>query len=222
MISVLLCDDQHLVRSGFRMILETEPDIHVVGEASDGREVVAMARRVEPDVVLMDVQMPNMDGLEATARVTALDEPPKVLILTTFERDDYVFSSLRAGASGFLLKNAPPEQLVDAVRVIAAGDALLAPSITRRLIREFANRPVTSGRDEQRLAVLTEREREITSLVAEGLSNDEIAHRLTISPATARTHVSRAITKLGARDRAQLVVLAYQTGLAASNSPHGR
>lgn len=212
MISVLLCDDQHLVRSGFRMILETEPDIHVVGEASDGREVVAMARRVEPDVVLMDVQMPNMDGLEATARVTALDDPPKVLILTTFERDDYVFSSLRAGASGFILKNAPPEQLVDAVRVIAGGEALLAPSVTRRIIEEFAHRPVAAASAAD-LAHLTEREVEVLRIVAEGLTNGEIAQRLFVGEATVKSHVSSVLTKLGLRDRVQAVVFAYEHGL---------
>ena len=212
MISLLLCDDQQLVRSGFRMILETEPDLHVVGEAEDGRRAVSLARQLEPDVVLMDVQMPEMDGIEATGRLVALPVPPRVLILTTFERDDYVFGALRQGASGFLLKNAPPEQLVDAVRVVAAGEALLAPSVTRRLIEEFAHRPppVAATPDLQRL---TEREVEVLRLVAQGCTNAEIAGQLYVGEATVKTHVSSVLAKLGLRDRVQAVVYAYEHGV---------
>ncbi|CAN5793773.1 response regulator transcription factor [soil metagenome] len=212
MISLLLCDDQHLVRSGFRMILETEPDLHVVGEAADGREAIRLTRDRAPDVVLMDVQMPIMDGLEATGALMALELPPRVLILTTFERDDYVFTALRNGASGFILKNAPPEQLIAAVRVVAAGDALLAPSVTRRIVEEFARRPAAPASADE-VGRLTGREVEVLTEVAAGLTNAEIADRLHVGEATVKSHVSAMLTKLGLRDRVQAVVWAYERGI---------
>ncbi|HEV2890186.1 MAG TPA: response regulator transcription factor [Frankiaceae bacterium] len=215
MIRVALADDQPLVRAGFRLLLDAEDGIEVVGEAGDGEAAVALVRDVRPDVVLMDVRMPGVDGLEAT-RLIAGDPDladVRVLVLTTFELDEYVFEALRLGASGFLVKHTQPEDLVRAVREVAAGEALLSPSVTRRLIREFASRPVRPDTTPPSMAVLTEREREIVALVAHGLTNDEIAAELVLSPATARTHVSRAMGKLGARDRAQLVVFAYQSGL---------
>lgn len=216
MIRVLIADDQPLVRAGLRVLFEGEQDIGVAGEAANGEETLSLARLVRPDVVLMDIRMPILDGLEATRRIAAEEElaAVKVLILTTFESDEYVFEAVRAGASGFLLKDAEPTELLHAVRVVAAGDALLSPSVTRRLITRFAAAPEHDHSPPEQLAVLTEREREIMALVATGLSNDEIAALLTISPKTAKTHVSRAMLKLGARDRAQLVVLAYQSGLA--------
>ena len=200
------------MRSGFRLILETEPDLQIVGEAGDGHEAVRLARERAPDVVLMDVQMPRMDGLEATTRLMALAAPPRVLVLTTFERDDYVFSALRNGASGFILKNAPPEQLLDAVRVVAAGDALLAPSATRRLIEEFARRPAaaTAARE---LPQLTGRELEVLTAVAGDLTNAEIADHLHVGEATVKSHVSSLLGKLGLRDRVQAVVFAYEHGV---------
>jgi DNA-binding NarL/FixJ family response regulator len=214
-ISVLLVDDQAMVRAGFRMILEAEDDIVVVGEASDGDQGVVVARQMRPDVVLMDVQMPRMDGLEATGRI--VQEPgltSRVVILTTFERDDYVFEALRAGASGFLLKNAPPEDLVHAVRVVAAGDALLAPSVTRRVIEEYSRRPPPrSNSNGDDLHRLTEREREVLSLLATGKSNSELAAHLYLGEGTIKTHVSNVLTKLGLRDRMQAVVFAYESGL---------
>ncbi len=212
MISLLLCDDQHLVRSGFRMIVETESDLHVVGEAENGRAAVSMTRQLAPDVVLMDVQMPEMDGLKATAKLMELADPPKVIILTTFERDDYVFAALRNGASGFILKNAPPEQLIEAVRVVAAGNALLAPSVTRRIVEEFARRPAPAAKADE-LDRLTEREIEVLRVIAEGLANSEIAKRLFVSETTVKSHVSSVLTKLGLRDRVQAVVYAYENGL---------
>jgi DNA-binding NarL/FixJ family response regulator len=215
MIRVVLADDQDLVRAGFRSLLETEDGIEVVGDASNGTEAVELARAMRPDVVLMDIRMPEVDGLEATRRITA--DPNlsavKVLILTTFEVDEYVFEALRAGASGFLVKHTQPAELVRAVRVVAEGEALLSPGITRRLIAEFTSLSARTGTAPVEVAFLTEREREVVALVAEGLSNDEIAAALAVRPATARTHVSRAIVKVGARDRAQLVVFAYQSGL---------
>ncbi|XVU27651.1 response regulator [Actinoplanes sp. CA-054009] len=216
MISVLLADDQLLVRAGFRALLNAEPDIRIVGEAADGLEAVKLAQQTRPDVVLMDIRMPGVDGLEATRRIAA--EPGladvRVVILTTFELDEYVFEALRSGASGFLVKDTEPVELIRAVRAVAAGDALLSPSVTRRVIGEFAGG--SRGRQATPPAALdqlTDREREVLVLVAEGLSNDEIAARLVISPATAKTHVSRTMIKLGARDRAQLVVYAYEAGL---------
>jgi DNA-binding NarL/FixJ family response regulator len=215
-ISVLLADDQALVRAGFRALLNAEPDIEVVAEAADGLEAVRLAKQTRPDVVLMDIRMPGVDGLEATRRVVA--DPAlantRVVILTTFELDEYVFEALRTGASGFLVKDTEPVELLRGVRAVAAGDALLSPSVTRRVIGEFAapgrGRTATPPHE---LDQLTDREREVMVLVAEGLSNDEIAARLVISPATAKTHVSRTMVKLGARDRAQLVVYAYEAGL---------
>ena len=220
MIRVLVADDQTLVRAGFRVLVESAPDLEVVGEAGDGVEAVELARRELPDVVLMDIRMPVMDGLEATRRTVALDraEGIRVLVLTTFDLDEYVYEALRAGASGFLLKDTPPADLLAAIRVVAAGDALLAPSVTRRLIAEFARRPEPSAVTPAALAALTDREREVLALVARGLSNAEIAELLVVSGATAKTHVSRVLAKLGARDRAQLVMLAYETGLVTPGS----
>lgn len=212
---VLIVDDQALVRAGFHVLLDSADDLDVIGEASNGAEAVTMCAELLPDVVLMDVRMPEMDGLEATRRILEADPSGTVhvLVLTTFDADEYVYEALRAGASGFLLKDTEPEQLLDAVRVISRGEALLAPSVTRRLIREFAARPEVRKAHPDALSVLTERELEVMSLVAQGLSNDEIAAKLFISPMTSKTHVSRVMMKLGARDRAQLVVLAYETAL---------
>jgi len=213
-IKVLLADDQALVRAGFHALLNRAEDIEVIGEAADGAEAVELARRTKPDVVLMDVRMPRLDGIAATAELCADPQlaGTKVIVITTFELDEYVHSALRAGASGFLLKDVEPDELRRAVRVVAGGEALLAPSVTRRLIAEFTRR-ARSSEQEARLALLTEREREVVALVGKGLSNDELAGELFISPATAKTHVSHAMTKLGARDRAQLVVFAYESGL---------
>jgi DNA-binding NarL/FixJ family response regulator len=218
-IRVLLVDDQALVRGGFKALLGSDPEIEIVGEAGNGMEAVEAARREKPDVVLMDVRMPEMDGLEATRRILSGDgsEDTKVLVLTTFDLDEYVYEGLRAGASGFVLKDIEPAELIQAVHVIARGEALLAPSITRRLIHEFASRrrpqtAVASGR----LAELTDREREVLVLIARGMNNDEIAEELVISPATSKTHVSRIMSKLEARDRAQLVVIAYESGLVST------
>ena len=212
-IGVLLADDQAMVRGGFRMILESEPDITVVGEAADGEQAVASARRLRPDVVMMDIQMPGGDGLKATRRITEDAELHcRVVILTTFERDEYVFEALQAGASGFLIKNAPPEELLNAVRVVAAGDALLAPSVTRRIIEQFARRPARPGVG-VRMDSLTQREREVLVLLARGRSNAELAAELFVTEGTIKTHVSSLLMKLGLRDRVQAVVLAYESGL---------
>ncbi|MEV0161912.1 LuxR family two component transcriptional regulator [Nonomuraea fuscirosea] len=214
-IKVLLADDEGLVRSGFKVLLDLEDDITVVGEAVNGAQAVELARATRPDLVLMDIRMPKLDGIQATAQIAAIPglEQVRVLILTTYDTDEYVFDALQAGASGFLLKDAGPAELLHAVRVIAAGEALLAPRITRRLISQFATQRRIAQAAQHQLAVLTEREREVLALVGHGLSNQEIGAELFLSPATARTHVSRAMAKLGARDRAQLVVIAYRTGL---------
>ncbi|MFI9494415.1 MULTISPECIES: response regulator [Streptomyces] len=214
MIRVLLADDQLLVRAGFRALLDAQPDIEVAGEAADGREAVRMVRELRPDTVLMDIRMPVLDGLAATRRITeepALSEV-RVVMLTTFELDEYVFEAIRSGASGSLVKDTEPEELLRAVRAVVAGDALLSPGVTRRLIAEFAARSKEPAAATV-LDALTEREREVMALVGIGLSNEEIARRLVVSPLTAKTHVSRAMVKLGARDRAQLVVFAYESGL---------
>lgn len=216
-IKVLIADDEGLVRSGFRLLLDLEEDIAVVGEATSGAEAVQQARATRPDVVLMDIRMPGVDGIQATQQIsgTAGLEQVRVLILTTYETDDYVFDALEAGASGFMLKDAGPAELLHAIRVVAAGEALLAPRITRRLIAHVTSTRSAAQAGEDRLAVLTQREREVLALVGQGLSNDEIGAEMFLSPATARTHVSHAMGKLGARDRAQLVVIAYQTGLVS-------
>ncbi|MEV0731417.1 MULTISPECIES: response regulator transcription factor [Polymorphospora] len=215
MIKVLLADDQALVRAGFRALLDAEPDITVVGEAADGAEAVRLAAQTRPDVVLMDIRMPGVDGLEATGRIVA--DPglgaTRIVILTTFELDEYLFEALRVGASGFLVKDTEPVELLRGVRAVAAGDGLLSPRVTRRVIAEFAGRQRRPAVPSPALDQLTDREREVVALVGEGLSNDGIAGRLMVSPATAKTHVSRAMIKLGARDRAQLVVFAYEAGL---------
>ncbi|HTW08250.1 MAG TPA: response regulator transcription factor [Acidimicrobiales bacterium] len=213
MIRVLLADDQALVRGGFKSLLEAREDIEVVGEAADGDEAVSLTKTLVPDVVVMDIRMPHLDGLEATRQIAG--DPRlaavRIVILTTFGLDEYLFDALRYGASGFLVKDTEPADLVTAVRVVAGGESLISPSMTRRLVEEFAARAKPS-RPAKELGVLTDREREVLNLVAGGLNNDEIAERLFMSPATARTHVSRTMTKLGARDRTQLVVLAYETG----------
>ena len=210
-IRILVADDQALMRTGFRMILDAEEDLEVVGEAIDGADALRRFERLEPDVVVMDVRMPTMDGIEATRRLTQREPSTRVLILTTFDLDEYVYEALRAGASGFLLKDRPPEELVAAVRVVASGDALLAPSVTRRLIEEFAKRAPTATRDQ--LAELTDREREVLVLIARGLSNAEIATALFVAETTVKTHVGHVLSKLRLRDRAQAVVLAYESGL---------
>ncbi|UFS96829.1 response regulator transcription factor [Nocardia huaxiensis] len=214
-IKVLLADDEVLVRSGFRVLLDLEDGITVVGEAANGHEAIGQARATRPDVVLMDIRMPKLDGIEATAHIACTPglERTRVLILTTYDTDAYVFEALRSGASGFLLKDAGPAELLHAIRVIAAGDALLAPRITRRLISRFTAQETAARAADDRLSVLTEREREVLALVGEGMSNTEIGLALQLSPATARTHVSNTMRKLSARDRAQLVVIAHRTGL---------
>jgi DNA-binding NarL/FixJ family response regulator len=213
-ISVLIVDDQALVRGGFRALLDAQDDIEVVGEAEEGEVAIRLARKLTPDVILMDIRMPGLDGLEATKRITSDEQlrDTKVVILTTFDLDEYVFEALRTGASGFLVKNTEPAELIRGVRVVAGGDALLSPGVTRKLVAEFAQH-AKGPRKNVPLETLTEREREVMALVGEGLSNAEIAGRLFVSPATAKTHVSRTMVKLRVRDRAQLVVLAYESGL---------
>ena len=215
MIRVAIADDQELVRAGFKALIDSADDLEVVGEAANGEESLELVRQEHPDVVLMDIRMPQMDGVEATARIRALDEAGgvRVLILTTFDLDEYVHEALRAGASGFLLKDTSPKDLLQAIRVVAGGEALLAPSVTRRLIAEFTARPRPDRTPPAALDALTEREREVLSLVAHGMSNPEIAQQLVVSPATVKTHMSRILAKLNARDRAQLVMIAYETGL---------
>jgi DNA-binding NarL/FixJ family response regulator len=214
-VRVGVADDQPLIRTGLRAMIEHAPDLALVGEAADGVQAVELAVQFVPDVVLMDIRMPHVDGIEATRRITA--DPAlagvRVVVLTTFDADDYVYRAIRAGASGFLLKDAPPEDVLDAIRVVARGDALLAPSVTRRLIADLAARPDPDRPAPPQLDVLTEREREVLSLVGRGMSNSEIGEQLYVSPATAKTHVSHVMTKLYARDRAQLVVIAYESGL---------
>jgi DNA-binding NarL/FixJ family response regulator len=223
MIRVLIADDQALVRTGFRVIVAAEPDLEVVGEAADGRETIDAVATFRPDVVLMDIRMPNLDGIEATRRLTGGEQPPRVLILTTFDLDEYVYEALRAGASGFLLKDAGADELLHAIRVVAAGDALLSPSITRRLIADYARRPPASEQPAA-LAALTPRELEVLRLLARGLSNGEIARALVLGDATIKTHVARIFGKLDLHDRAQAVVLAYETGLVSPGEtiPHSQ
>jgi len=215
MIRVLVADDQALVRGSFRLLVDTAPDLEVIGEAATGAEAVEIATQHKPDVLLMDIRMPGMDGIQATGQITQAPQTAgvRVLILTTFDLDEYVYAALRAGASGFLLKDTPPADLLTAIRVIAAGDALLAPAVTRRLIAEFARRPEPGQQPAGTLEGITDREREVLTLIARGLSNTEIAQTLHVTTATAKTHVGRLLAKLGARDRAQLVMVAYETGL---------
>jgi DNA-binding NarL/FixJ family response regulator len=217
-IRVLIVDDQALVRSGFAMILGTEADLTVVGEAADGHEALELVERSRPDVVLMDIEMPKMNGLEATRAITAGSSAARVVILTTFDRDDYVFEALRAGAAGFLLKNAPPDRLVEAVRVVAAGASLLSPDVTRRVIERFGALDPSSGHAD-RLALLTDREREVLTHIARGSSNAEIAAALYLGEATIKTHVSSILSKLGLRDRVQAVVFAFESGVAKPGAP---
>jgi DNA-binding NarL/FixJ family response regulator len=220
MIRVVIADDQGLVRAGLRKILEVEPEIEVVGEAADGERAVAVSARLRPDVVLMDIRMPALDGIEATRRLARAYPDVRVLMLTTFGLDSYVYESLRAGASGFMLKDAPPEEIAAAVRIVASGEALLAPAVTRSVIEEFVRHPAPAPTQQPvAVAALTPREREVLELLIRGLSNPEICHRLFISDATAKTHVARILQKLGLRDRVQVVIYAYESGLVSPGSP---
>jgi DNA-binding NarL/FixJ family response regulator len=220
MIRVLIADDHALVRGGFRLILQAQKDMEVVGEAEDGRQALELARSLKPDVVLMDIRMPELDGIEATRRLGDSPDAPRVLMLTTFDMNEYVYEAMKSGASGFLLKDVRPEQLAEAVRTVAAGDALLAPSITRRLIEEFVHRPPPGQKRPPELDELTDRELEVLQLIAKGLSNAEIGEQLFVSEASVKTHVTRILAKLGLRDRVQAVVLAYESGLVqAGGSP---
>jgi DNA-binding NarL/FixJ family response regulator len=212
-ISVLLADDQHLVRAGFQRLLDTEDGIEVVGQAADGEQAVGLALRTLPDVVLMDIRMPVVDGIEATRRILRRSDSTRILIVTTFDLDEYVFDALRVGASGFLLKDSPPDELIAGVRVVAAGEALLAPPITKRLIEEFARRPTGTSGPARRAAELTPRERQVLELLARGLSNREIADEIVLGPATVKTHVANVLMKLELRDRAQAIVFAYESGI---------
>ena len=212
-IRVLICDDQALVRAGFRAILEAQPDIEVAGEAENGAEAVALAERRAPDVILMDIRMPVLDGVEATRRLVAAGSPARILVLTTFDLDEYVHAAIRAGASGFLLKDVTPAKLIEAIRVVASGDALLAPSVTRRLLERFATTLPQRDQSSEALGELTARETEVLRLLAGGLSNAEIAAELVVSEATVKTHISSVLRKLGLRDRVQAVIVAYETGL---------
>jgi DNA-binding NarL/FixJ family response regulator len=223
MITVLLADDQAMVRSGLRALLNAEPDLQVVAEAANGAEALELARRLLPEVVVMDIRMPVLDGVEAMRRLAADPDlaSVRVLVLTTYDDDELVYQALRAGAGGYLLKDSDPEDLVRGIRVLAGGEALLAPRVTRRLVEAFVARPEPAAPDPSMVEALTDREREVVALVGHGLSNDEIAARLVISPATARTHVSRAMGKIGARDRAQVVVFAYESGLIVPSRAHG-
>ncbi|MFE3824968.1 response regulator [Streptomyces sp. NPDC059092] len=221
-IRVMLVDDQMLLRTGFRMVLAAQPDMDVVAEAGDGAEAIENLRSTSVDVVLMDVRMPRLDGVEATRRICAAPDAPKVLILTTFDLDEYAFSGLKAGASGFMLKDVPPAELLNAIRAVHSGDAVVAPSTTRRLLDRFAPMLPSSGKPQHKeLARLTDREREVMMLVAQGLSNGEVAGRLVLSEATVKTHVGRILTKLGLRDRVQVVVLAYETGMVRAGGGAG-
>jgi DNA-binding NarL/FixJ family response regulator len=213
MIRVLLADDEAMVREGFRLILESQPDIEVVAEAADGSEAVQLARELKPSVVLMDIRMPKLDGLEATRRLLTSQTGTRVLVLTTFDNDEIVYEALKSGASGFLLKSAPRDQLVGSVRIVAGGEQLLAPAITRRLIEDFVRRPSPGASQPTELEALSERELDVLRLIARGRSNDEIAHQLFVSESTVKTHIGRIFAKLGLRDRAQAVVIAYETGL---------
>jgi DNA-binding NarL/FixJ family response regulator len=212
-IRVLVADDQGMVRSGFSVLLNAQDDIQVIGEAVNGKEAIDRAAELRPDVILMDVRMPVLDGLQATREITAMPDPPKILVLTTFDLDDYVYEALRSGASGFLLKDASADELANAVRLVAAGDALLAPGVTRRLIAEFARMGAPRSPGRKQIDGLTERESEVLGLVARGMSNGEIANHLVVAEQTIKTHVSRILMKLGLRDRTQMVVLAYESGL---------
>ncbi|MGH4006810.1 MAG: response regulator [Pseudonocardiaceae bacterium] len=212
-VRVLIADDQALLRGSLRVLIETEPDLVVVGEAGTGAEAVEQVEAANPDVVLMDVRMPVMDGIEATRRITAQEHAPRILVLTTFDLDEYVYSALRAGASGFLLKDTPPAQLLSAVRVVASGEALLAPTVTRRLIAEFVRHPQPARRPARTLDGITDREREVLTLIARGLQNSEIEQHLHLSRGTVKTHIGRLLAKLEARDRVQLVIVGYETGL---------
>jgi DNA-binding NarL/FixJ family response regulator len=219
-VHVLLADDEQLIRAGFRLIIESEPDLEVIGEAANGKEAVNLTRKLDPDVVLMDIQMPEMNGLEATRQIAALGrtETSRVLVLTTFELDEYVYESLRAGASGFLLKRTPAADLIAGIRVVAGGEALLAPSVTRRLIHEFAQRPAVKRTEAMALEGISDREREVLTLLARGLSNAEIAELLVLSEGTVKTHVKHLFAKLDVRDRTQAVILAYDAGLVEPKS----
>jgi DNA-binding NarL/FixJ family response regulator len=217
-IRILIADDQALVRAGFRAILETQADLEVVGEAADGADAVHLAQQLRPDVVLMDIRMPGLDGIEATRRLLREPDAPRVLMLTTFDLDEYLYEAMKAGAGGFLLKDAPRDQLIDAVRTVAAGDALLAPALLRRLVEDYISRPAPGAAPPAELDELTPREREVLTLVARGLANAEIASRIFVSEATVRTHITHILAKLGLRDRVQAVVLAYETGLVRPGS----